>query len=194
MKSTRSVGRLTLTLAPLLALSFGWAACGDKQTTTERTTETMTSETQPMSPTPTMSDSTPGTQQATVPAEAHPDGDGHDEAGEEHAHGSPHGGTVKTAGAGHLELVLTNGNLMVYPLDKAEQPLPVAGITGATALVQIKGKPVETVALKPMGNGLMGAVPGGATVFTAIINVPINGQTASARFTVGADGDTDHAH
>ena len=48
--------------------------------------------------------------------------------GEDHAHAAPHGGTVKTAGAGHLELVVDGRNLMVYPLDGSEAALSFAGV------------------------------------------------------------------
>lgn len=113
---------------------------------------------------------------------------------EEHDHGSPHGGTVKPAGGGHLELVVDGANLKVYPLDGAEAALPVAGIAGAQALLQPEGGAALTVPLAPMGDHLHGTLPEGATVYTAVVTVPVAGETRSARFEVGLDGDLDHAH
>ena len=116
----------------------------------------------------------------------------HSEGG--HDHGSPHGGTVKTAGGGHLEFVVSDGALMVYPLDGEEGLLPVAGITGAQAIVQVEGGSAATVPLTPMDDHLHGALPEGATVYTAIVTVPVGGEARSARFEVGLDGDLEHAH
>ena len=113
---------------------------------------------------------------------------------EAHDHGSPHGGTVKAAGAGHLELVVDGRDLKVYPLDAAEAALPVAGIAGAQAFLQPEGGAALTVALAPMGDHLHGMLPEGATVYTAVVTVPVAGETRSARFEVGLDGDLDHAH
>lgn len=134
--------------------------------------------------------SAPSTE-ASTPAE-HADGD-HAEGGG-HAHEAPHGGTVKTAGGGHLELVVDGRDLKVYPLDGAETALPVAGIAGAQALVQPEGGSALTIALAPMDDHLHGTLPEGATVYTAVVTVPVAGEPRSARFEVGLDGDTDHAH
>ncbi len=130
--------------------------------------------------------SEPAVSEASAPAE-HAATGGHD-------HGSPHGGTVKPAGGGHLELVVDDGAIKVYPLDGAEGPLPVAGIAGAQALLQPEGGAALTVPLAPMGDHLHGTLPEGATVYTAVVTVPVAGETRSARFEVGRDGDLDHAH
>lgn len=114
--------------------------------------------------------------------------------GEDHAHEAPHGGTVKTAGAGHLELVVDGQDLKVYALDGEEAVLPVAGIAGAQAIVQPASGSAQTVALEPMDDHLHGTLPEGITVYTAVVTVPVAGETRSARFEVGLDGDTDHAH
>ena len=113
---------------------------------------------------------------------------------EEHDHGSPHGGTVKAAGAGHLELVIDGADLKVYPLDGDEAALPVAGIAGAQVLLQPEGGAALTVPIAPTGDHLHGMLPEGATVYTAVVTVPVAGETRSARFEVGLDGDLDHAH
>jgi hypothetical protein len=114
--------------------------------------------------------------------------------GDDHAHGSPHGGTVKTAGGGHLELVVQGSNLLIYPLDGAENPLPVRGITGAQVLVQPQSGEAVTLDLAPMGDHLMATLPAGVTAYTAIVTVPVAGETRSAQFDVGLDGHTDHSH
>jgi hypothetical protein len=75
--------------------------------------------------------------------------------GAAHSHGSPHGGTVVEAGAGHLELVLSGGFAMLYVLDANEATLPVEGITGSLMVQRATGAP-ETVALAAHGNHLMG--------------------------------------
>lgn len=118
---------------------------------------------------------------------------GHAEV-EDHAHEAPHGGTVKTAGGGHLELVVDGQDLKVYPLDGDEGALPVAGIAGAQAIVQPEGGSAQTVALAVMDDHLHGTLPAGVTAYTALVTVPVTGETRSARFEVGLDGDLDHAH
>ena len=40
----------------------------------------------------------------------------------------------------------------------------------------------------------LATLPEGVTAFTAIVTVPVAGETRSAQFEVGLDGDTDHAH
>jgi len=65
-------------------------------------------------------------------------------------HTSPHGGTVKTAGNYHLELLQKNGVLTVYLLDANEKLMPVAGAT-ATALLQTSNGQVITVKLPLTG-------------------------------------------
>ena len=113
--------------------------------------------------------------------------------GEDHAHAAPHGGTVKTAGAGHLELVVDGRNLKVYPLDGSEAALSVAGITGAQVIVQPQSGEAATMTLAPMGDHLMATLPEGVTAFTAIVTVPVAGETRTAQFEYGLDGHA-HAH
>lgn len=117
-----------------------------------------------------------------------------DHAGEDHTHGSPHGGTVKTAGSGHLELVTEHTAFKLYVLDGNEQTLPVAGIEGAQAIVQIDGGGSETVPLTPMDDHLHASLPPTAAAYTAVVSVPVSGETRSARFEVGLDSHTQHAH
>lgn len=115
--------------------------------------------------------------------------------GDDHAHGSPNGGTVKTAGAGHLELVTEHTGFRLYVLDGSEKTLPVAGITGAEAIVQPEGGgETATIPLTVMNDHLHGTLPVGTMAYTAIVSVPVAGETRTAQFSVGLDSHSTHAH
>lgn len=110
---------------------------------------------------------------------AHPSG--------EHGHGSPHGGQVQTAGAGHhLELVVTPGMLTLWVLDAQERTLPVDGMQ-ATLLLQPEGGAPVTVPLPPMGSVHFMAnsplKPDAKGVAVATVRMPDG--TKTARFTFG---------
>lgn len=111
---------------------------------------------------------------------------------DDHAHAAPHGGMVESAGSGHMEMVLSDGNLFIYPFDAAEQPLSVEGITDATAIIQAEGETEQTITLTPMGDHLMGTLPGGANHFTAHVSMPVEGETWTAHFSVEMNGESDH--
>ncbi len=131
--------------------------------------------------------SAPAAPSASATPESHDDGD--------HAHGSPNGGTVKTAGAGHLELVTEHTGFRLYVLDGSEKTLPVAGITGAEAIVQPEGGgEATTIPLAVMNDHLHAALPVGTMAYTAIVSVPVAGETRTAQFSVGLDSHTTHAH
>ncbi|RFP64004.1 hypothetical protein D0N36_16310 [Hymenobacter lapidiphilus] len=102
-------------------------------------------------------------------------------AGETHAHQSPHGGVVRTAGAYHLELVQQAGEVHVYLLDANEATMAPTGTTGSVMLLTTAGK-TSTVALKQTGDHLVARVPAGITVRTAIISLKAKGKSLSARF------------
>ncbi|KAA9325112.1 hypothetical protein F0P96_20660 [Hymenobacter busanensis] len=111
----------------------------------------------------------------------HGHGQGHNAAGETHAHKAPHGGIVRTAGKYHVELVLAGSQMTVYLLDGKEQTLANKGLTG-TAMV-LQGGKTTSVALAAFGdNQLQGALPAGATPTTAIITLRRGSETISARF------------
>lgn len=114
--------------------------------------------------------------------------------GDDHEHASPHGGTVKTAGGGHLELVTEHTGFKVYVLDENEKPLPVQSLSGAQAIVQPDGGAATTIPLTPMDDHLHGVLPEGTLSYTAAVSVPVAGETRSAQFTVGLDSHTTHAH
>jgi hypothetical protein len=106
---------------------------------------------------------------------------GHKAAGETHAHTSPHGGVVRTAGNYHVELVLAGNQMTVYLLDGQEKTLPSQGLTG-TAMVQQGGK-TASVKLAAAGlNQLRATLPAGATPTTAIITLRRGTETINARF------------
>ncbi len=106
---------------------------------------------------------------------------GHKAAGESHAHKSPHGGTVRTAGKYHLELVQQAGEVHVYLLDANEKTLPLTRATGTAMLLSTAGK-TSSVKLTPSGDHFVAAVPAGTTLRTAIVSLKANGSSLSARF------------
>ena len=106
---------------------------------------------------------------------------GHKAAGETHAHKSPHGGTVRTAGKYHLELVQQAGEVHVYLLDGNEKTLPLDRATGSAMLLSTAGK-TSTAKLTPTGDHFVAAVPAGITLRTAIVSLKANGSSLSARF------------
>lgn len=108
-------------------------------------------------------------------------GQGHNAAGETHAHSAPHGGIVRTAGKYHVELVLKNGQMTAYLLDGKEQVLANKGLTG-TAMV-LQGGKTTNVTLTPYGDDqLRAALPAGATPTTAILTLRRGSETINARF------------
>ncbi|UYZ61344.1 heavy metal-binding domain-containing protein [Hymenobacter latericus] len=106
---------------------------------------------------------------------------GHKAAGETHAHKSPHGGTVRTAGKYHIELVQQAGQVHVYLLDAKENALPLERTTGTAMLLSTTGQ-TASVKLTPAGDHLVAAVPAGTTLRTAIVSLKANGSSLSARF------------
>ncbi|MCB2380302.1 hypothetical protein LGH70_22110 [Hymenobacter sp. BT635] len=106
---------------------------------------------------------------------------GHKAAGETHAHKSPHGGTVRTAGKYHLELVQQAGEVHVYLLDANEKTMPLDRSTGTAMLLSTAGK-TTSVKLTPTGDHFVAAVPAGTTLRTAIVSLKANGSSLSARF------------
>ncbi|WP_157530236.1 heavy metal-binding domain-containing protein [Hymenobacter norwichensis] len=106
---------------------------------------------------------------------------GHQAAGENHAHNSPHGGIVRTAGAYHLELVQQAGALHIYLLDAKEATVAPTGTAGTVMLLTSTGKS-STATLTPSGDHLVATLPAGTTLRTAIVSVKAKGQSLSARF------------
>ena len=72
------------------------------------------------------------------------------QSGGDHKHGSPHGGTVKTAGDFHIEVTVKDGMLMAYLLDANEKAMKNTGVKG-TALIQTADGQTSTNPLIPSG-------------------------------------------
>lgn len=106
---------------------------------------------------------------------------GHQAAGETHAHTSPHGGIVRTAGTYHIELVQQPTQLHVYLLDAKEATVATAGTTGTVMLLTTAGK-TSTGTLTPSGDHFVVTVPSGTKVRTAIVSLQAKGKSLSARF------------
>ncbi|MDY7229846.1 hypothetical protein [Hyalangium rubrum] len=119
-------------------------------------------------------------------------------AQEDHAHGSPHGGQVKTAGKGHVEALLEADKLVVYVLDEKERTVAPPKEAKAVLLV---GKGKQELQLSARGNALEASLPDDVRKqltaaqgkATAIVTVSVGGTTQSARFTfTGAQAPAKH--
>lgn len=102
-------------------------------------------------------------------------------AGETHAHPSPHGGVVHSAGAYHVEAVQQNRLLTLYLYDNKMQPLPTKQVSGAV-LVEQQGGPAS-LTLTPAGNDrLQAQLPTGNAPAGVTVQLSRNGQPFAARF------------
>ena len=120
-------------------------------------------------------------------------------SGGDHKHGSPHGGTVKSAGDFHIEVSVKDGMVMAYLLDGKEKAMKNTGVTG-TALIQMADGQTSTITLIPSGNeGFMYTLDKSKKYNKAIVTFTTGGKTASASFDLvakakpAADGH-DHQH
>ena len=107
---------------------------------------------------------------------------GHKAAGETHAHRAPHGGTVRTAGAYHIELVQHPTELHVYLLNGQEAPVPTQGTSGAVTLLTTTSQ-TSRVALVPAGDDhFVARLPAGTSLRTVLVSLRSNGKSLGARF------------
>lgn len=120
-------------------------------------------------------------------------------SGADHKHGSPHGGTVKSAGAFHIEVSVKDGMVMAYLLDANEKAMKNKAVTG-TAVIQMADGKTSTITLTPSGNeGFMYTLDKAKKYNKAIVTFTTGGKTASASFDLmvkdkpAADGH-DHQH
>jgi hypothetical protein len=98
-----------------------------------------------------------------------------------HSHKAHHGGTVKTAGDYHIELVEEPGKFRVYLLDNRERAISLKGVTGL-AIFRNGDVTTGTQRLTPIGATHF-EIPLKGQVFSAIIiNFKINGQSVIAKF------------
>jgi hypothetical protein len=117
----------------------------------------------------------------------------------DHKHGSPHGGTVKSAGDFHIEVSIKDGMVMAYLLDGKEKAMKNTGVTG-TAIIQTANGQTSNITLIPNGNeGFMYTLDKAKKYNKAIVTFTSGGKTASASFDLtekpkpAADGH-DHHH
>ena len=105
----------------------------------------------------------------------------------EHAHGSPHGGLVKTLGNGHAEVMIKDGRLLVWVLDAKEKTVPPP--SGGKAVLQV-GKNKHELALAGHGDHLMAALSKEAGEHIAaangkvavLVTLAVDGKPRSTRF------------
>ncbi len=135
--------------------------------------------------------SSPGahTAHATPAPAGHPDPHAR---GEDHAHGSPHGGVVAVAGSYHIEAVASKVGMLVYLLDGDEKALPISDVKGSVLLSTKDGKPPTEAPLEAMGNHLH-AMVSFAGAWTAVVTLHVAGETLTARFEGGPTG-SGHDH
>ncbi len=109
------------------------------------------------------------------------------QSGGDHKHGSPHGGTVKTAGDFHIEVTVKDGMLMAYLLDANEKAMKNTGVKG-TALIQTADGQTSTNPLIPSGTeGFMYTLDKAKKYNKAIVTFTTGDKTASASFDLTAN-------
>lgn len=120
-------------------------------------------------------------------------------SGGDHKHGSPHGGTVKSAGDFHIEVAVKDGMVMAYLLDGKEKAMANTGVT-ATAVIQMADGQTSNVTLAPSGKeAFMYMLDKTKKYNKAIVTFVSGSKTASATFELSApvkkaeDGHT-HQH
>lgn len=120
-------------------------------------------------------------------------------SGGDHKHGSPHGGTVKSAGDFHIEVNFKDGMVMAYLLDAKEKALANTSVT-ATAVIQMADGQTSNVTLAPSGKeAFMYMLDKTKKYNKAIVTFVSGSKTASATFELIApvkkaeDGHT-HQH
>ncbi len=102
---------------------------------------------------------------------------------QDHKHGSPHGGEVKTAGAEfHIETVIKGDMMMVYLLDANEKSMNNTGATAQATIQTADGK-ISKATLKTQGKeGFMYPLNKTTKYNKAIVTIKTGGKTASASF------------
>jgi len=117
----------------------------------------------------------------------------HKHGGEDHAHGSPHGGVVKTAGDYHIEQVVGEGKVSYYLLDGAEKSITNKDVTG-TVILQFSDETISDK-LSPEGDGHFTLeLKEGASSFTSIVSFVVNEKTVIAKFPKESHDDHGHKH
>ena len=102
---------------------------------------------------------------------------------QDHKHGSPHGGEVKTAGADfHMEAVVKNGMMIVYLLDAKEKPMSTTGATAHATIQTVDGKIIKS-AFKANGkDSFVYKLSPSIKYNKAIVTIKTGKKAASASF------------
>ncbi|MGV3588492.1 MAG: hypothetical protein ACO1OF_15915 [Adhaeribacter sp.] len=108
-------------------------------------------------------------------------------AGPAHAHKANHGGTVKSAGDYHIELVDRKDQYYIYLLDASEHAVSLKGVTGL-AILRDGDRTVHTQTLTPTFNTHFVLQTKGVAHSAVIINFMVNNQNITAKFEKGSTG------
>ncbi|MFY9308236.1 MAG: hypothetical protein WAQ28_04215 [Bacteroidia bacterium] len=115
-------------------------------------------------------------------------------AQEHHAHGSPHGGIVQSAGDYHIELLVKDGNMTVYLLDANEKTVPNKGVTGK-ATIMFTDKTSVTVDLTASGTDGFSVKNDKAASYTScVITFKVADKTATTKFKAAKAGENKEEH
>jgi hypothetical protein len=98
-----------------------------------------------------------------------------------HSHQAHHGGTVKSAGDYHIELVEEAGKYRVYLLDSRERATNLQGVSGL-AIFRNGDVTTGTQRLTLVGGGYFELPLKGQAFSAIIINFKVNGQSVIAKF------------
>lgn len=120
---------------------------------------------------------------------------------QDHKHGSPHKGEVKSSGDYHVEMVKTmdmSGGKMAdvftfYLLDKGEKTLPAKGKTGSVTAQSEDGK-TEKFELKVTGEDQFVFNATGKEYVNLIVIIKDGSKTATAKFSVKDKEKHDDGH
>ncbi|MDB5261699.1 MAG: hypothetical protein JWQ14_980 [Adhaeribacter sp.] len=102
-------------------------------------------------------------------------------AGAAHAHKSPHGGTVKSAGDYHIEIVGRSNQYLIYLSDATQRPVSIKGVSGL-AILRDGDLTVHTQSLTATANSHFVLQTNGIGHSAIIINLTVNNQNITAKF------------
>lgn len=101
--------------------------------------------------------------------------------GPSHSHKAHHGGSVKSAGDYHIEIVDQGEKLTVYLLDAREKAIDLSGVTGM-AILRAGDQTIGTQKLTLTGNSYFEAPIKGQNATAIIITFKVNNQSIIAKF------------
>jgi hypothetical protein len=109
---------------------------------------------------------------------------------------APHGGQLRAAGPFHLELVATDGELLLYITDHMDNKIPAKGGSGKANIFVKDGKRIS-VAFEPVFGNFMKAKGNFKITPETVVSVfvALDGyETQGARFTPLAQESSSHDH